>query len=246
MWGLKHWIAVAAGALAAVKLLGGGSMPSFAYRVPSDAPFGPRWERRRPPGMPEGTRLCSTSEEGHRILIQWLSHIGERRTWAGAGILSLARNESRAIMARPANNYDMSPGTDDLITSWGMFQFKRSAWRGLAESKWYQGGEPVAPPHVAHQLPQDATPQEEVAYPVERYRRLVEVLKARGYPNGLGMAVSIRVLHSGSGRLSQWLDTWRPGDDPVDAFERWARSSEWADEHFDIFDQIAAAKRDLA
>lgn len=188
--------------------------------------------------MPATIRGTSTTEDG-RAHLQWLMMaVGLWGTTLGAALWALAQNESSHQQGRPANTYNMLDRSDrrgaSLITAWGMFQYNRDAWRGLSEEKSYLGDRAAAQ-GTGEELPQDASEFAELWFPIRRYWLLYDTLVKGGRRDPLGTVISVRALHSGSGRLRSWLRVYRPGVSAVRAAREWAaqdsESGRWAASH---------------
>ena len=224
-----------------------------AYTPEPGKRYGRHWRDTRPPGLPGHIRGAASQSDGKRILREWLSSLGILRTWLGVALWSLARNESHWGIGKPAGSYNTRPasqrGGDHYTSAWGIYQYNRDAWRGLAERKSYLGDQAVAPASVASQMPHDATVAEELWYPIRRYWLLWNHLYSTGRTDPLGLALSVRVLHSGSGRMGDWLRYWQPGTNARSAYVRWMRANtehgKWARDHVDIFQQFNDAISDI-
>ena len=126
------------------------------YSVDEKSPYGPKWQQRQPPGLPDWARLCSTRGEAiplvHRIATGLL---GEHFARACE---RLARNESQGRFGLPANRFNAlpkwnRPDSAPLITAWGCFQYNAPAWShlvGMDEDPW------------------EATAVDEVRLPIEK------------------------------------------------------------------------------
>jgi hypothetical protein len=216
------------------------------YGSPPEGTFGRPFGERRPPGLPSSVRGASSTEFGEWLLELLLRALGLWGTATGIAMWSLAHNESRARVGRPTSTYNTLPeqerGGAKYVSAWGLWQYNRDAWRGLWEPKDYLGGATVAA-GARQSQPYEATVVQEVYWPIRRYALLAQYLQTTGRNDPLGTAISIRVLHSGSGRLRDWLRVYRPGDNAQRAWSEWSRTSEWARSHNDIFEQFESAQR---
>lgn len=190
---------------------------------------------------------------------QWLAHYRILYTWLGIALWSLADNESSFTFGRPANRYDTRPQRErpvdrdgkrkSYISAWGLFQYNKGAWQGLARRKSYLGNVAAGPDYLGDQMPEDASVRDEIWIPIRRYWILYNHLRSQGYRDPHGLAMSIRVLHSGSGRLREWLTFWRPGHSAYRAYQAWMASdaeySDWARDHRGIWSQFNTAIRQI-
>jgi len=91
-----------------------------AYVVNPAQPWGPKWKRRRPPGLPARARKTADRRSSAAMLESALQPYGDEQF--RAVVRGLAATESSTRAGRPANNYDGSN-----IRAFGVFN-----WNTLA------------------------------------------------------------------------------------------------------------------
>lgn len=175
-------------------------IPQFSinYSVDPNAPYGPTWSRRQPPGLPDSARLTSRRAEA-------TPHVQRetRRVWNSIGgssyeaatetvvntVAHMATTESGAMFALPAQRFN-SPAT----TAWGVFQFNTPIWSYV--TKRYLAAE--------QQRPWQANTQEEILVPIMVYRDAAKsVIDAGG--SSLFVARGIRIWQRSQSIFRVWL-----------------------------------------
>ena len=224
----------------------GGSLP---YEVNPQEPYGTRWRDNRPPGLPVSARHCSVPyggvhymrESAARLTQRYMPTMPreERVVWL-AGLLALAINESRAMIGRPANNFNALPpserGGESLITAWGIWQYNRDAFRGLAEPKSYLQPQDIVPDymgaravqHYDDAMPWQCTTAQEVDYPIVRAIGVAQkVFATTSGADAQSAYRGLRAVHSGSSRLRHLLRNGRTKRE----FDRtWTTNMPWVGE----------------
>lgn len=200
------------------------SAPSMPYPVDPAQPWGPRWERQRPPGLPSTARLCGTRGSALPFLdvaIPSLPLSTGDRPWFARFAAGLLLNESSQMMGRPANSFDarppdLRPPDKGLITAWGTWQPNRDYWRGLTDAPSYLHQDvrgPSATRNLAASMPWECSPDEEVVWPADRKARIWSTVRLTG-GTVLDAALACRIEHSGEFReLSRFRErerlSWR-------------------------------------
>ena len=137
-----------------------------------------------------------------------------------AVVRNLAQFESNAIYGLPANIFDARPRAarppgKSLITAWGVFQFNRDAWTGLFTSTERTSRSSFVPVGTGGcrstggcVFPWDATPDEEIRRPIERYAELYkEIRTAGGRP--VDAARGVRLWHATPAGYRRYLANGR-------------------------------------
>lgn len=182
---------------------GGGCGP-VGYAIDAAAPYGPRWGRRRPPGLPASARRTSVAGAARGPIV-CLARARRLGTTFVNTVLSLADNETGGSFrfALPANAFNALPaeqrGGAALITAWGVFQFNRAAWARDV-------GRLLGRPSSA--MPWQCTPREEIEYPVRFYALVFRQIRAAG-GSPLDAARGVRLQHHGPGYFNRFLATGR-------------------------------------
>lgn len=202
---------------------------------------------RGTPNEALGLRPVSTTAEGRAYLLQVLAQMGYAPcSLIAVTMMALAENESSAKLRRPARSFENRPPGQrhgrSRITAWGPLQYNMGAWQGLWDTKSYLGGHAAAsgPMQLA---PWEATDFESIALPTQRNVLLMRHMYNQGYRDPAGMYAAVRILHSGSSRLRNWLNHYRPGDNTARSWRTW--SHPWGAEHNDIWSQAQAEIRAL-
>ena len=151
-------------AFAMVSSQGGGAAPGLRYIVPAAEPWGPKWRRRRPPGLPARARRTADRQSSADALAHYLHSYPDaefRRV-----VLGLAQTESATRLGRPANNYNGSS-----IRAFGIFNWNTLATPSDALRLPVQGGgsRVVRAGWRTVRDPVDWTPTEEVTAPLKTY-----------------------------------------------------------------------------
>lgn len=149
----------------------------YVYEPDPKMPHGPKWKTTRPHGLPAHARLCSTSQDGERLLRHYLAvalAIGLSKA-EGASftelMLNLARGESGCRLGRAADIYDTRPAAErpkqrsktgklrlkKYISAWGIFSWNRDCLQSVTHDK---------------RLPHDLTVEEELRIPIDKYLSL--------------------------------------------------------------------------
>lgn len=176
------------------------------YPIDPAAPWGPFWGAKRPPGLPPTTRQASAVGGAEPFVRAEAGKRGLGGAFVEA-VLGLAQNESRLTYGRPANTFDARcggttgagsvcttidgrrPSDSALITSWGVFQFKRDTWWAVAGRE---------------EFPWEASAHDEIAIPINRYEELWRRAK-RGGADDLSATRVIRLWHRSPGEAEAFL-----------------------------------------
>ena len=216
---------IAAGLLAAKLFKGGPAVSSSSvvtYRVDPDYPYGPKWGRTRPPGLPATAR--QTSDRGEALEpVRQLALATVNDPAFAETMRVLVHNESGGRFALPANIFNVLPsdqrGGKSYISAWGAFQWNRDAWRSLSGRRAIG---PVTPTPDA--MPWDCTPEQELLWPVRRYAELWNQVRSAGGTSQDG-TYGVLLWHRGPVYFNEWLrsaasvgfpaakDSWHVGKD---------------------------------
>ena len=168
--------------------------------APSTGYYGRKWGNQRPPGLPPTARGVGVIGDALPVIAEVTRN--DRvpfQKWA----VELAKHESGATLALPANIFDARPAEQrpagkSLITAWGALQFNAPAIRGLRNRlKWVPGstGEPSITDRT---MPWDLDRVQEIAIPLNRYRQVYLAALSRGFNDFDALSVT-GLVHAGTG-----------------------------------------------
>lgn len=152
--------------LPAVLLLAGrGGGRSMTYPIDPRRPYGDRWRRTRPPGLPAWAPQASTAGYAVPLVRAEAARYGLGPAFVEV-LAELAMGESGGRLYLPARNFDARPEAENPITAFGWDQANKGYW-----SRW----KGTSPRPVWRWT---MTLAEEVARPVEHYAVLWQEAKA--------------------------------------------------------------------
>ncbi len=200
---------------------GGGATAAdvISYTSVAGQPFGPKWKARRPPGLPEWARQASAADAAIPHVERHAREQGLGDTFVKA-VKQMARTESGARFGLPANIFDARPKAErpegkKLITAWGVFQFNRDAWTALipraerrSQRSWIANGVRGCASADGCVFPWDATPEEEITRPIEKYAALFRDVRAAG-GSDTNAARGLRIWHISPAAYQSWLQAAR-------------------------------------
>lgn len=137
--------------------------PSIAY-PPSEYQWGHRHRDKTPGGLTKDVRRPSTLGGAEEILKRFL--VGTPVGFQTA-VLSLADHESQLTLSLPADSFNADPKKGRIVTSWGIFQFNRIAWKGLNDPGFAFRRVSIGDAKTTD--PWDATVEDEIRRPLFRF-----------------------------------------------------------------------------
>ena len=209
---MRWWIPIGAViALLSLSRRGAGVVRTYSqYTSRSD--WGPRWGSRRPPGLPRGARHPSATGAA----LPQVRAVAARQGLGSAFVRAmedLARNESGATFGLPAHPPHAA------TSGWGVFQYNSSAWDSLAHT-YYGHRVRGLPPY-----PWDASPIEEVSWPIARYAAVWRAAREGG-ASDKDATWAVRMWHRAPALARRVIDRqeWPVGDPPAD-LRGWKRDA---------------------
>lgn len=208
VWEVVRWWLAAAGVVTAVALVAllardADAGSAIAYRVDRSKPYGKVWGSTRPPGLPASARLASEEGAAYPLIEQHALRVSGGDEVFARALHALADKESTATFARPANEFCAASSCEDRVTAWGIWQWNDGAWDRLRERHDYA---PSWRPKAAPDRPWQATPEQELRWPIEFYWSVYDNARRRG-AGRRDAARAIFMFHSGPTRLRRFLDT---------------------------------------
>ena len=211
---------------------------AITYETHPAGCYGSTFGDSLPEGFPEGIP-CTSVRHAANPYIRTIARRYRLPPEFEATVIGLADNESGAEFYRPANSFDPRPIAErpagkSRITAYGVYNWNKGAWAGLAERKSYlaEGANaPSMPEEFEDQWPWQATPYQQIAWPIDRYAKIFATILADG-GTPLDAAMGIRVWHSGSGRFRTYRRLIKQGGHMPEMWPGMRSSSpDWYDEH---------------
>ncbi len=141
--------------------------------------YGKKWKSKQPPGLPDAARKASVEGAALPFVNQYAQETAQKRGFSNSFVTitnDIAKSES-GTFGRPADGFDNRPKGErpivydknhkpeldeegnvkhkGRISAWGVFQFNQAEWQKL--------------PGMKNKMMWDATPQQEIELPIQKY-----------------------------------------------------------------------------